>query len=859
MTLAPGARFGPYEVVSLVGVGGMGEVYKAHDTRLGRAVAIKVLSDAVARDADWQSRLIHEAKAASLLEHPHIVAIHDVCTVDGRSAIVMQIVEGRTLRQVIAGRGLGLHDALRYATQIADALACAHAHGIVHRDLKPDNVMIAADGVVKILDFGVAKRLQIDTSADSATTAATIEGQIVGTPAYMSPEQLRGEPAGTPTDIWSFGCVVYEMLSGRQAFRGATMMEIAVAVSGHDPDWSALPSDTPAHVRDVIRRCLARDANHRLHDMTDARIELEESLTVPAPVVARPIGRARFVAAAVAIAAIAVAAMVAWHERDPAPAPDVRPFTSSPMWEGQPAFSADGRQVAYVAGENGPTTLYVQLVGGADPLRLTMTPGALRPAWSPDGRDIAFLRPAANGYDVMIVPALSGAERRLAHVDADRNGLTWSADGRSVVTVARQPTSEADALVRISIETGALTFLTAPPRGEWGDSSPVVSPDGRSIAFLRRQRNRAVAGVFVTSADGGAAIAVATPEWHVTGVDWTADGRSIVYAGGPPGNSRLWRVSSGGGPASPLPFGEGAEQLAIARTGARLVYAGGQSDINIWRAGGPTSTTPASATKFIASTKIDTLPRYSPDGRYVAFVSNRSGRFAIWMCDATGTGCRRLAEIGDRMTGAAEWSPDGESVVFARPTGTPGHPQIELVHIAGGQTRTVTDDATSGAGPTWSPDGRSIFFMRIIDADGPAARPIWKVAATGGAAVPTPAKGRFPHISDDGRFMYFQKTAPGGPVWSIDLRSGEESIVLDEPVGMFDWSVWKQSLVYVRDDRTRLSVAQIDLTTHARREILTLDGRTPIGGITVSPDGRWIAYGLQDQIGSDLFLVEHFR
>lgn len=268
MPLSPGARLGPYEVLSLIGAGGMAEVYKAYDPRLDRPVAIKIMRSAV----------IREARAASSVEHPNIVAIHDVMTAADRCCIVMQYVEGLTLRQMLDRRRIAFVDAVRYAVQIADALGCAHAHGIVHRDLTPDNIMITTEGSVRILDFGIAMRQQPDPVGDLPTTESNIEDQIVGTPAYMSPEQVRGELVDRSSDIWSFGCVLFEMLSGRRAFGGATAIETAIAVAGQDPDWSTLPTDVPVRVRDLIKRCLQRQLSHRLHDVIDARIELEESL-----------------------------------------------------------------------------------------------------------------------------------------------------------------------------------------------------------------------------------------------------------------------------------------------------------------------------------------------------------------------------------------------------------------------------------------------------------------------------------------------------------------------------------------------------------------------------------------------------
>jgi Tol biopolymer transport system component len=538
----------------------------------------------------------------------------------------------------------------------------------------------------------------------------------------------------------------------------------------------------------------------------------------------------------------------------------VSPFTTFTGQEKRPAFSPDGRQVAFIWDEGSGAKLFVKLVGGSDPLRLTTDPGIVRAAWSPDGQQIAFLRRVTDHFDVKIVPALGGPERKLAEVRLDISGLAWSTDGRFLVTVNRASPRDPHALVLVSTESGDMTRLTTPPASDFGDSNPVISPDGRSIAFVRAHSNILVTDIYVVAVSGGDAVRIVSRTWTITGLDWTPDGRAILYAGGPAGNARLWQVPAAGGESQPLTFGEGAQDVSVARVGHRLVYSREFSDTNIWRVGGPTAATRDAPTKLIASTQDDVLPRYSPDGWHVVFLSNRSGQFALWTCDAEGAGCRVLAIMGDRMASSAEWAPDGQSVAFTRPGRVVGRPEIHVARFEGGLARRVTDEGVAGATPGWSADGRWIYFAEPRANDSPVEWPIWKVPAAGGPAESTIARGRVPRPSEDGRFLYYLKGgSPRGHLWRVDLHSGEESLVLDDNVGNFNWALWKQSVIYASIDSGRTVVVQRDLVTGHTKEIASLERVGDLRGLTVSPDGRWLLYAQLDQIGSDLFLVDNLR
>src|ERR1700680_4830584 len=285
MSIAAGTRFGSYEVVAQIGAGGMGEVYQAHDTKLGRDVAIKVLREAFAHDADRLSRFQREAKMLASLNHPNIATIHGLEQSGDTSYLVMELVSGETLAERVKAGPLGIEEALRIAVQIAEALEAAHEKSIIHRDLKPANVKVTPDGKVKVLDFGLAKAFSGDAANDdpsnspTLSAAATIQGVVLGTAAYMSPEQARGKACDKRTDIWAFGCVLYELLTGKQAFHGESTTEILAAVVRAEPDWTRLPEATPQTIRLLLRRCLRKDRRQRFQDATDARIEIEDALS----------------------------------------------------------------------------------------------------------------------------------------------------------------------------------------------------------------------------------------------------------------------------------------------------------------------------------------------------------------------------------------------------------------------------------------------------------------------------------------------------------------------------------------------------------------------------------------------------
>nr|MCU0247209.1 serine/threonine-protein kinase [Bryobacter sp.] len=459
-----GRTLAHYTLLEKLGEGGMGVVYKARDAHLDRLVALKLLPPDRVGDAARRARFVQEAKAASALNHPHIVTIYDIDSAEGHDFIAMEYVGGKPLEQLIPKGGMRVGELLKLAVQIADALAAAHAAGILHRDLKPVNIMVSGQGTAKVLDFGLAKLMEREAGEGSATATMgveTEEGTIVGTAAYMSPEQAEARPLDRRSDIFSFGAVLYEMATGRAAFRGDSKIATLAAVLRQDPP--PLPAETPAELVRVILRCLRKDPARRFQHMDDVKVALEElqeesesgQLGVAAN--ARPAGRRwwRWAAAAGLLVAV-VGAAVVWRLRFSGPAAYRTTYLTNYLGrESLPALSPDGRQVAFSWTGDGATPnndIYVKLIGAGSPLRLTTDPATdFAATWSPDGRYLAFVRHQKEGQQIWIVPALGGSERLVTQSAAVSpwpggasvgNRISWSPDGKWIAYADRATSSE---------------------------------------------------------------------------------------------------------------------------------------------------------------------------------------------------------------------------------------------------------------------------------------------------------------------------------------------------------------------------------------------------------------------------------
>ena len=769
-----GRRLGPYEIQARIGVGGMGEVYRAHDTKLRRDVAIKILPRHFTSDRDRLARFEREARSLASLNHPHIGAIYGLEEADGIRGLVLELVDGETLAERIARGQLPLIEALPIARQIAEALDAAHERGIVHRDLKPANIKITPDGVVKVLDFGLAKAVTGDapgrdlTQSPTVTVGGTREGVVLGTAAYMSPEQARGKPVDKRTDIWAFGCVLFEMLTGHAAFPGETVSDTIGAILHSEPAWATLPPSVPVRVRELLKRCFEKDARLRLRDIGDARYELDARTEPVGPrsddAVPTPNPRLAWLLAAMAIL-LAVTA-VGWTMRTSREVNSTAPIasraisiTNTPDPEFGPAISPDGKWVAYYANNNGRSDLLVKFLENGSTLNLTRTFNMELPtragiggiSISPDGSLIAFSArpdPSFGSYDTWIVPGpVGGSPRKLLPTIGS---VQWSPDGKQLTyTIAGSTGGDG---LGVSSSDGTGQRVLVPREGGRHIHWPAWSRDGKYIYFIYTYDSwhGEPAETWRVAVAGG------KPQPVVKTV------RRAIYPAPLPSGDLLfagnldsldlglwWQPASGGSPvAITNGIGEHTEvrvtpdgRRAVAtllqmrrsllsipvtgdKTGWRQLtdgYSGDQMPTVDFRSGRMVFSSSRSGHRNLWAAKadasdaipltteaaIDDRPAFSRDGQQIAFVSDRGGERGIWMMNAQGGAPKLLArEVAlDQLS----WSPNSERVFFSRPGGD--LPSLASVNVADGRVEPVRSGGS--VAPAWSPTDDVLAFIEV--------------------------------------------------------------------------------------------------------------------------------------------------
>jgi Tol biopolymer transport system component/tRNA A-37 threonylcarbamoyl transferase component Bud32 len=873
-----GPRLSHYDILAKIGGGGMGVVYKARDTHLDRFVAIKTLRAETVSDPARRSRFSREAKAASALNHPGIITIHDIASENGVDFIAMEYIEGKTLDQLIGRKGLSLKDTLNYAIQAADALAKAHEAGIVHRDLKPSNIMVT-DGRVKILDFGVAKLARLEPGeyhidSRTVTATATLEnarltkaGKIVGTAAYMSPEQAAGQKVDARSDVFSFGAVLYEMITGVRAFKGDTSVSTLAAVLNLDPKRpSHLVKDIPYNFERIILRCLRKDPARRIQFMADLVLELEEirtesgtQIAAQAPARKRALWRAAPVAA---LALLTTGAWLVWPKTATLPPPTVIPLTTYPGDETSPTFSPDGNQVAFAwNGEKRDNwDIYITWLG-AERLQVTTDPARERaPAWSPDGSQIAFVREQGGQAAIYLTAPLPGSAKKLADLhpvsNADRlhTTLSWFPDGRRLVASELEPDGQTSGIFLIPLDPGDKRRLISNPVSAGTHYFPAVSPNGRMLSY----------GLCLTpfscdvyKVDLGADFVPKGQPQQLThqgadlkGIAWAADGRSVIY-GSSLGGVGLWRVPISGARPERLELASRATGYpAVARAGNKLAYPAGSTNVDLWKfhPGRP----PASV---ISSTLPEFDAELSPDGNRVVFATDRSGRGnEIWVANADGTGANPLTKATGRAQGSPRWSPDSRRIAFDAQTAD-GHRDVFVIDVAGGRPQRLTLYPSDQVRPSWSRDGKWIYFQ----SNRTGRAEIWRLPPTGGQAFQvTMEGGSNPMESFDGKTLYYQKA---DVVLAKPLAGGPDTVVVSSVHG-WDFFPVEGGMYYVVRTNPRLhwfELRFLNLTT-GRSEVLNRFESLGAQGLSVSPDRKTILYaGVAPSGAEDLMLIQNFR
>ncbi len=828
MALSVGTRLGPYEILMRIGAGGMGEVYRARDTKLHRDVAIKVLLTECALDPDRLARFTREAQVLASLNHPHIAAIHGLEESNHVQALILEFVEGETIADRVAKGPIPVVEALTIACQIAEALEAAHEAGVIHRDLKPANIKLRPDGTVKVLDFGLAKSFErtplsrnLTQSPTALSPTPTLAGVILGTAVYMSPEQARGKAVDKRTDVWAFGCVLFEMVSGRTPFDGETVTDTVAAIVKNEPDWRALPPGTPAAVRSVIARCLRKDPAQRLHDIADARFQLEDASidAVGTPVV-QPVRNRRewagWIVAALSLGAalwLAARPAIDTPSGDPISVPIFPPdktafagaintTVSVPSF----ALSPDGRAVVFGAEAPGAKPmLWVRSIDRLEPRQLAGTEDAQDPLWSPDSRWIAFF---ANG-ELKKTPAAGGAVQVIAQAAADFRGGSWAPDDTILFGLGAEP------IQRVSAAGGKPTPVSVIDSAsqEGSHRYPHALPDGQHFLYSVFGGQQDTNGIYVGSIDGKTkklvvnlrTNAVYASPGYLLFVDGSTllgqrfDARQLELSGEP------FLVAEHVGRNTAFMGAVSTSRSAIIAYADTLLQNGRLTWMD--RRGNPLVSSGLPEGDYIDF-------RLSPDEKrlVLSLVDPKTNVVEIWLSDLARSSTARISS-GGLVSNSAFWSPDGTRLVF-RSNRNGIIEFFEKSAAGGGNDRLVLPGAqmpSLNLIPTdWSPDGRHIIFSAPQPG---SANDLWlwplleegkpaKLIASPGNQMQgnfSPDGGLVVYTSNEtGEFEVYVETVPRSDrKWAVSTNGGYEP----------RWRADGREIYYLSEDRKLMAVA----------------------------------------------------
>ncbi|MBL8227644.1 MAG: PD40 domain-containing protein [Bryobacterales bacterium] len=842
---APGRQYGRYTLAERLGAGGMGEVFSARDAELGRMVAVKFVGAKARMLPSAIDRLIREAQAASALNHPSLVTVHDVLRFEGGAALVTELIHGQSLR-VFCGVARPVSQVALWGAQIARALAAAHAESIVHSDIKPENIMLRSDGYVKILDFGLAQHQDLVDGLASLP---------LGTIGYMSPEQTRGAKLTGASDVFSLGVTLLELACGKHPFLEDEAARTTRAINHKPVEFAPPPVPGGTQFARLIQAMLAKQPESR-----PSAIEVAGRLERIAALGHRTSWKWWGGGAAAA-----VLAATAWIQWGTPSVPSLQLSTPVAITryngiEQQPSLSPDGSHVLFIwSGSEGlQDDVYMRPVAATDdpPQRITNdTNREYSPVWSHDGKSIAWQRRALDGSDTEIwvaaVENFHAGPARLIGKVLDHEGfygLAWWPDSGSLVT--RDRSGAGFPLVRVSLADGSKTPLTG--GADVTDARPYLSPDRSRFLFRRTRRDLSQACWIEIAAPAQPAHCVDTAA-SVKALAWAPDSRSILLGD----TSGLWLLQTPErGTPKPQRLMEG-DFMGISPDGAarRYVFNRTITDSNIWRM----DLASQKVTQWIASSGEDSEPQFSSDGSLILFRSNRSGSHELYVCGVNGSQVRKLTSLGGHL-GSARWSPDGRWIAFdgeQQSPGTEGRTRFDNVYVmpaAGGAPRRLTDDTADAIVPGWSADSRWIYFTRG------ASRQAWKVHIDGGEPVKVSDSELWDaEESADGKWVYHERPLTEKGIWRRAVSGGFGTrIAGTEDLAYRTWSVSGNDLYFLRSG-PGASFVQLSLEKGGPPRVVGPGPKRLLRGprtMAVSPDGKTILYTSEDLSVGDVFLME---
>ncbi len=844
-----------YKILEKLGEGGMGVVYKAEDTKLKREVAIKFLPHQISTNEEERKRFEIEAQAAAALNHPNISTIHSIEESDSEVFIVMEFIDGIELKDKIKSGPIPAKEAINIAIQIAEGLEAAHKKGIVHRDIKSQNIMITDDGKVKIMDFGLAKM-----KGGSQLTKA---GSTLGTLAYMAPEQAKGEEVDHQSDIWSFGVVLYEMLTGKMPFAGDYDAAIVYNILNDEPQLDNIQDSV---LRLILKKCFMKEKANRYQSVSevlkDLRIDKQlsgEKQTEKIEVKKKKSRLPVFITTGIAGIILSIEFYFIFfdskQEVENLPPMKTTRLTSFAGEERDPALSPDGKSIAFSwNGEHQDNfDIYVKLVDAGIPVRLT-TDAAVdnRPVWSPDGNFIAFVREAGNQpelspREIFIIPALGGREQRIAEYHPglrEQPSISWSDDNKLIYFTDWSAKDTGFVIFKVSIETNEIEQVTQLPRGNWGDQSPSVSPDGKYIAFIRRDIPLR-GDMFVKNLVDNNVQQVTNVETWIDGFTWGNDSRSILFSCNIDGSSALWKADLSGSKPEKIMSGIDINNPSASVTGNRLVYAETIGNTNIWKID---LQNPKKETMLISSSTFENVePDISPDGKKIIFTSNRTGNYNIWMCESDGTNQSQLTTFPLSLYATEQWSPGGREILIS------ADKDIYILNAAGGTPQKIS---LMSSFTIWSEDGTGFYGFKypenklyLFSKDGKSQRQITK------------DNGIIPQLY--GTYIYYVKDFDHHDIWRIPIKGGTEESVLKGVADFLlrQWVVAKNGIYFIRDNNGSPVLDFYNIETKKISHIRNLPQAVsdPFAKIEIAPDESYILYSKQEPTKSDIILVDNFR